>query len=1209
MEKTKGKSGETVSVSKKSPVEFVHLHNHTHYSLLDGLQKIPEMLDWAESLGQKAIAITDHGTLSGAIEFYKECQARGIKPIIGMEAYVAPRKISDKSSKEDRTPYHLTLLAKNMTGYKNLMKLSTIASLEGFYYKPRIDRDLLQAHKDGLVVLTGCIGGELGTHILNENLAAAREAASWYKAVFGPEHYYLEMQPHIGWEPQDKVNAGLRQLAKELNLNLVVTGDAHYTRPEQRYAHDILICVQTGSTVEDPNRMKMEQDLSVYSGETIAERFPDEPEVLSNTVKIAQMCNLEIELGKILIPKFEVPQNETEKSYLRKLVFAGAAYRYLGIPKEDVGLMTEAKVKPKLKSEVLQRIEYELGVIAKMGYEGYFLIVADLINWAKNQGIVCGPGRGSAAGSMIAYLTNITALDPIKYDLLFERFLNPDRISMPDIDMDYADDRREEVIAYATQKYGEDRVAQIITFGIMAARNAVRDTGRVLGMSYGDVDAIAKLIPPPIQGRHVPLRKSIVDDPDLSKEYKTNPRAKNLIDVAMQLEGTIRNAGTHAAGVVITPEAITEYAPLTRASKGGISTQYSMGPIEDLGLLKFDFLGLSNLTIIKNTLRIIKRVYNVELDVADIPIDDPKAYGLMSRGETTGVFQLESAGMKRYIRELRPNKFEDIIAMVALYRPGPMQWIEDFITRKNNPELISYDHPKMKAALQNTHGIIVYQEQVMQLATDLCGFTGGQADTLRKGIGKKNPQVLAKMKKEFIDGAIKTSQADPVFADKLWKSLEDFAAYCFNKSHAACYALIAVQTAYLKAHYPSAFMAALMTSDYENLDRIAIEVAECRRLGIEVLPPSINQSYKEFSAVPETGHIRFGLPAVKNVGTGPVETILEARGDEPFVSLEDFLKRVDGSAVNRKVMESLIKVGALDDFGERAVLLENIDKILAYGSRAQAQALSGQIDIFGAIGTNEQMPTLALDVPKTLPDSREQLAWEKELMGLYISKHPLDDYRNYLEHKTEPLTGKTKSDDGKKITVGGIITGVRKITTKTGANMAFVALGTLSGDIELIVFPRVYERNVELWQADKIIEVTGKINARDREGRLIDEIKLMADSAREIRHNLARRYLAKPPRQATDFQQPEKDQVKSIGPLKISIPTLYDNSRLVKIKQALQAHSGSSEVFLTVGNDARKTIKLPFKVELNSDLIAMLESVVEKNALEFDRGETARKTG
>lgn len=1195
MNLVKTNQGDKPSTAQKSVVDFVHLHNHTHYSLLDGLQKIPEMLDWVEELGQKAVAITDHGTLSGAIEFYKEAKSRGIKPIIGMEAYVAPRKLTDKSSKEDRTPYHLTLLAANLAGYKNLMKLSSIASLEGFYYKPRIDRDLLQKHKEGLIVLTGCIGGELGTHILNDNIEAALEAATWYKNTFGRDNYYLEMQPHIGWEPQDRVNAGLRQIADKLDLELVVTGDAHYTKPEQHYAHDILICVQTGSTVEDPNRMKMDQDLSIYSGAALAERFPNELQALTNTVKIAERCNLEIELGKILIPKFDVPTGETEKSYLRKLVFAGAAYRYLEVPKEDVGLMNETKVRPKLDQKILERIEYELGVIAKMGYEGYFLIVADLINWAKNQGIVCGPGRGSAAGSMIAYLTNITELDPIKYDLLFERFLNPERISMPDIDMDYADDRREEVIAYATQKYGEDRVAQITTFGTMAARNAVRDTGRVLGMSYGDVDVIAKLIPAPIQGRHIPLRKSIVDDKDLSAEYKGNPRAKNLIDLAMQLEGTIRNAGTHAAGVVITPEPITEYSPLARASKGGVSTQYSMGPIEDLGLLKFDFLGLSNLTIIKNTLRIIKRVHSIELDVADIPIDDQKSYEMMSRGETTGVFQLESAGMKRYLRELKPNQFDDIIAMCALYRPGPLSagLTDSFVRRKNGHEKISYDHPSMKPALESTYGVLVYQEQVMQISKDVCGFSGGEADTLRKAIGKKKRDVMEKMRTQFIEGGIKTSKVDRVVMEKFWDHLMGFADYCFNKSHSACYGLIAVQTAYLKAHYPSEFMAALLTSDYENLDRIAIEVAECRKMGIEVLPPNINESYKEFSVVPETGHIRFGLPAIKNVGTGPVETILAAREDEPFSSLEDFLKRVDSSATNRKVMESLIKVGALESFGDRTTLLENLDKILAYSSRAQKNALSGQIDIFGAIGSVDEAPALALDIPKKLADSREQLAWEKELMGLYVSKHPLDDYRNYLEHKTDSLMGKSKRDDGHKITIGGIITTMRRITTKTGSSMAFVSVETTSGDVEVIVFPRVFERYGELWQADKVLEITGKINARDRDGKLVDEIKIMADSASEIHHDLASRFLPKP---KVDKPKTNADSHLS-GPLKIALQSLADSSQLVRIKQILQAHTGEDEVLLVVGEKQVKTIKLPFRVSLDRALLNDLAKVVDKGAI------------
>ena len=701
-------------------VDFVHLHNHTHYSLLDGLQKVPTAVDRAFELGMSAVAITDHGTLSGAIEFYKTCKAKGIKPIIGMEAYVSPRKYTDKSSAEDRNPYHLTLLAKNQQGYKNLMKLSTIASLEGFYYKPRVDHDLLKKYSEGIIVLSGCLGGELGTMISNDQYEQALQTAKWYRDTFGPDNYYLELQPHIDWAPQKKLNEGLKKIADELKIGMVVTGDCHYSVEADHYPHDILLCVQTGSTVEDPKRMKLEMDLSMQPGSYFMERFKDTPEAITNTVKIAKMCDLEIKLGEILIPRFPgVPKGETEKSYLRKLVYQGAANRYTDIPKEDLDKMTEQKVRPKLAKEVQQRIEYELKVIGEMGYEGYMLIVADLINWSKNQGIVCGPGRGSAAGSIIAYCTNITELDPIKYDLLFERFLNPDRISMPDIDMDYADDRREEVIAYATEKYGQDRVAQIITFGTMAARNAVRDTGRVLGVSYGEVDAIAKNIPAPVQGRHIPLKVSIKESPELSSVYNSNSKAKEIIDIAMTLEGTIRNAGTHAAGVVIAPEPLVEYTPLTRASKGGVATQYSMNPIEDIGLLKFDFLGLSNLTIIKNALRIIKRVYSKDIDINKIPIDDPKTFALLSAGDTTGAFQLESAGMKRYLKDLKPDKFEDIIAMVSLYRPGPMQWIEDFINRKHNPDLVTYGHPKIKRSLEETYGIIVYQEQVMEIAKDL----------------------------------------------------------------------------------------------------------------------------------------------------------------------------------------------------------------------------------------------------------------------------------------------------------------------------------------------------------------------------------------------------------------------------------------------------------------------------------------------------------
>lgn len=1189
-----------LATAKKSTdqiVDFVHLHNHTHYSLLDGLQKVAPMLDHIKEIGQTAIAITDHGTLSGAIEFYKECKKRGIKPIIGMEAYVAPRKYTDKNSKEDRNPYHLTLLAKNAVGYKNLMKLSTIACLEGFYYKPRIDHDLIEQYHEGLICLSGCIGGELGSQILNDNIDEATETAKWFLRVFGKDNYYLEMQPHIGWEPQDKVNQALKQISGELDIGLVVTGDAHYTRSEDHNPHDILLCVQTGSMLEDPNRMRLDQDLSIGTGEYMLSKFPDHPEAIENTVKIAAACDLEIELGRILIPKFDVPNGESEKSYLRELVFQGAAKRYTDMPAEDLVHATEARVRPLLTEVQLDRIEFELGVIEKMGYEGYFLIVSDLINWSKNQGIVCGPGRGSAAGSIIAYLTNITELDPLKYDLLFERFLNPDRISMPDIDMDYADDRREEVIAYATEKYGQDRVAQIITFGTMAARNAVRDTGRVLGFPYGEVDVIAKLIPAPIQGRHIPLSKSIVDDPDLSKEYKTNPRAKQVIDIAIQLEGTIRNQGTHAAGVVIAHEELVKHTPLTRASKGGISTQYSMNPIEELGLLKFDFLGLSNLTIIKNTLRIIRRVNGIDLNISDIPIDDKKTYQLLTKGDTTGVFQLESAGMKRYIRDLKPSKFEDIIAMVALYRPGPMQWIEDFINRKHNPDLITYGHPKMKTALENTYGVIVYQEQVMQIATELCGFSGGQADTLRKGIGKKIPEVLAKMKKEFIEGAIKTSQADPTFVESLWKSLEDFAAYCFNKSHAACYALIAVQTAYLKAHYPAAFMAALMTSDHENLDRIAIEVAECRKIGIELLPPDINQSFNEFAVVPETGNIRFGLGAIKNIGLGPIETILSVREDGAFTSIEDFAKRVDASVVNRKTLESLAKSGAFDSLSDRDVILNNIDKISSYASKAQKNALSGQIDIFGSLGTTEDLPGLHLDEPASPSEIRERLAWEKELLGLYISSHPLDEFDAYITQKTIAINQIDRKKEGQSLKIGGIITRFRKITTKNGANMAFVQLENKGGEIELIVFPKAYEKSAADLAIDSVVEVDGKVNARDRDGKLTDDVKIMVDSVKIISPERAKAY-SRHPLPSSKRETEPKDQMKPQVARKmvLRIASNQETDKLVGIKKTLELAPGSDAVYLLVGRDHHKIIKLPFTVKISADLIAELKGIVgEKN--------------
>jgi DNA polymerase-3 subunit alpha len=1197
------------------PSDYVHLHNHSHYSLLDGLSKVPAMLDYAKEKGMEAIAMTDHGTLSGLIDFYKEAKARDIKPILGIETYVASRKYSDKDASKDKVYYHLILLAMNNTGYQNLMKLSTVANLEGFYYKPRIDRELLERHSEGLIVLSACIGGEIGDALRQGQYDQAKKTAEWYKKIFG-DRYYLELQDHghtkhpSKWDEQVTVTGETLKLAEELDIPVVVTCDAHYLKHEDQEAHEILLCVQTGSFLTDEKRMSLKEfELHVTDPVEIIKRWGAEhPDAILNTKAIADRCDVDIELGKILIPKFPVPKGETEKSYLHKLVYQGLAWRYGGRTPEEAAIMDIAATEQTLPEDVRERIKFELNVIENMGFNGYFLIIWDFINWGKNEGIVFGPGRGSAAGSIVAYALRITELDPLKYDLLFERFLNPDRISMPDIDIDIQDTRRDEVIQYCVRKYGDDRVANIVTFGKMAARNAVRDVARVLQVPYAEADRLAKMIPPPVQGRHIPLATSLKDNTELRQENETNEQSARVFDLATKLEGTIRSHGVHAAGVVIAPDEIVKFAPLEMAQKGVVSTQYSMGPIEELGLLKMDFLGLSNLTIIKNALRIIKRVYKKDIDITTIPLDDSKTYELFQRGDTTGVFQLESAGMKRYLKELKPTVFDDIIAMVALYRPGPMQFIDSFIKRKHGEEQIQYLHSGLESSLKNTYGILVYQEQFMQVSKEWCGFTGGQADTLRKAVGKKKIDIMRKVKVEFVEGAVKVGGANQQVAEKFWDQLEEFANYCFNKSHAACYGLIAYQTAYLKAHYPAAFMAALMTSDYDDTDRLAIEITECKHMGIEVLPPDINESYVEFAVVPSGDPlhdpIRFGMNAIKNVGTGAVEEILRAREQGNFEKLEDFFGTVNPRVVNRKALESLVRSGAFDRFGNRNQLLHNIDTCLAYAARMQKEALSNQADLFGnAVEVPEHMkPKINLEKAALEYTPADQLKWERELLGLYLSQHPLKAFETYLEELAVPLNELKPEMDGKLTVVGGAITDMREITTKNGQKMAFVKMADLLGEIEIILFPSVYQQTSGIWERDRVVLVRGKINAKDRQtGELLQDIKILADEAREITEEQARVY------QSTGKRQ-KIPSAKSSAVLAAKIPTtsapaekrIYvrlmdsqDTAMLTTLKQIIDEYKGSNEVVLVLGENHRKQIiKLPTGMQPSEDAIGRLREAV-----------------
>ena len=1190
---------------------YVHLHNHTQYSLLDGLTKIPELVTFVKETGMQAVGMTDHGTLSGTIEFYKESKSQGIKPIIGIETYVATRKHTDKDPQKDKNRYHLVLLAMNNTGYQNLMRLSTIANLDGFYYFPRIDHDLLETYNEGLIAMSACMGGEVGQALKQEDYAKAIEVASWYKSIFG-DRYYLEVQDHghpkapSHSSEQKKINEGIFKLGAELDIPIVLTCDAHYLKHEDQYAHEILLCVGTGAYLSDEKRMSLKDyQLHVIPPDELIARWGDKhPEVITNTKRIADRCEVTIELGKILIPKFPVPKGQTEKTYLDLLAFRGLLWRYSDISEAEANTLSKEEAKSRTPQEVITRAEYELGIIEKMGFDGYFLIVQDFINWGKNQGIVFGPGRGSAAGSIISYALKITELDPLQYDLLFERFLNPDRISMPDVDIDIQDTRRDEVIQYCVAKYGTERVANIVTFGRMFARNAVRDVSRVLEVPYAEADRLAKMIPQPVQGRHIPLVESIKNDVDLHREYAANPTSKMVLDQAIVLEGTVRSHGVHAAGVVIAPDDIVKFVPLEMAQKGVVATQYPSGPIEEIGLLKMDFLGLSNLTVIKNALRIVKKVYDEDIDINTIPLDDEKTFGLLSRGDTTGVFQLESAGMKRYLKELQPTEFDDIIAMVALYRPGPMQFIEDFVARKQGRSEITYLHPSMANALESTYGVLVYQEQVMQLSKDVCGFTGGEADTLRKAIGKKKIDIMRKMKARMIEGGKEVSNIDAGLMEKFWKQLEDFAAYCFNKSHAACYGLIAYQTAYLKAHYPAAFMAALMTSDFDDTDRLSIEITECKKMGIEVLPPNVNESFGEFAVVKAKNKIRFGMNAIKNVGQGAVGEILRARETGNFTSIEDFMAAVNTRIVNRKALESLARAGAFDEFLERSTLLHNLDVVLAYGQRLQKERASGQTDIFGGQvdDATTARPTLKLQPPPQKHTARELLLWERELLGIYLSQQPLEAFSGILAEQTTPINLLKPEHEGRAVVIGGAITESREILTKKGQKMAFVKIEDEYGEIELILFPSAFQQTIGLWERDRVVIIHGKVSAKDKDGTIGLEVKLLVDEAREITHEQAAAYQATGRKKRTP--KPSKTNptvlakdvlIGNIAPkrLYVRLTRSDDTAMLQRLKEVVDASIGECEIVLVLGPDsAKQVVKLPNKVNASDELMTALSDLV-----------------
>lgn len=1056
---------------------FIHLHLHSEYSLLDGAARIKGAVAKAKEMGMPALAITDHGAMYGVMDFYKACQKAGVKPILGCEVYVAPRTMNDRTPRVDDSYNHLVLLAENQEGYHNLLHLVSLGFTKGFYYKPRVDKESLARYSKGLIALSGCIAGEVAAKILAGENEKARQAAGYYRDIFGPENFYLELQDH-GFEEQRTANKELLRIHKDMNIPLVVTNDVHYIRREDAESQDVLMAIQTGKSIDDPGRMKFQsEELYLKSPEEMNLLFGEIPQALRNTLEIAGRCNLEMDFGKYFLPHYAVPQGYTTDTYLEELCYRGA--------RRVFGDMSE---------EIKKRLEFELGVIKQMGYSAYFLIVWDFIHFAKQKGIPVGPGRGSAAGSLVAYSLGITNIDPLKYGLLFERFLNPERVSMPDIDIDFCYERRGEVINYVVQKYGADKVAQIITFGTMAARMAVRDVGRALSMPYGDVDRVAKLVPAEL---HVTIEKALNDVSELKELYEQKPEVKKLIDMAAALEGMPRHASTHAAGVVITQDPLTYYLPLYKTSDGPVTTQFAKETVEELGLLKMDLLGLRTLTVIGDAVRLVEST-GITVDIDLIPLDDPATYEMLCRGETAGVFQLESSGMRAILRDLKPEVFEDIVALVALYRPGPLGsgMVDDFIKNKHGLTKVKYLHPRLEPVLKDTYGVILYQEQVMRIASDLAGFSLGEADLLRRAMGKKKPEIIAGLRSQFVQGA-ENNGVDKNIAGQVFDLMEYFAGYGFNKSHSAAYALVSYQTAYLKANYPVQYMAALITSVKDNTDKVAAYIEESRRLGIEVLPPDVNESRESFTAVGKK--IRFGLAALKNVGPGAVEAIIRVREQEgPFSGYANFCQRLDTKIINKRVLESLIKCGAFDSLGHRrAQLMAAVDAGLGLAQQSQRDRENGQLSLLDLFsdGTEESV-SLTLPAVPEFPKG-QLLMLEKETLGLYISGHPLSQYREILNRlSTTAAVEISDLPDDCQVILGGMIAGIKKINTRKGDTMAFLTLEDLTGTVEVLVFPRPYESNKMIIKVDEAVLIKGKVSGNG------EEVKVICDDISTIESHL-----------------------------------------------------------------------------------------------------------